>query len=226
MSSCRAIQSAPKTCQSCGAAFGCGAPCACWCDQVPLDAASRAALQRRFTDCLCPACLEAVAATERHETRVATAADAGAIADAHRDSIRTLGSAFYAADAIADWQDAVTGDLYLQAMDRGEVFFVTCAAGQPARVLGFSSDYPIGGTLHGTSVYVRGSAARRGIGSALLRRAEGLALERGATDVQIEASLSGLAFYAANGFAEVGRSETHLPTGRPLACVVMRKALR
>jgi len=62
MSSCRAIQSAPKTCQRCGATFGCGAPCACWCDQVPLDDATRAELQQQFSDCLCPSCLEAESA--------------------------------------------------------------------------------------------------------------------------------------------------------------------
>jgi len=65
VSSCRAIQSTPKTCQSCGVTFACGAPCACWCEQVPVGADTRTDLQSRFTDCLCPSCLEAAAGKQR-----------------------------------------------------------------------------------------------------------------------------------------------------------------
>lgn len=32
-------------------------------------------------------------------------------------------------------------------------------------------------------------------------------------------------FYSANGFVEVGRGETRLMSGRPIACVFMRKTL-
>ena len=92
-------------------------------------------------------------------------------------------------------------------------------------VLGFASDYCREGSTHGTSVYVRGAAARQGIGSAVLRRAEAHAAAHGAVCLEIEASLAGVAFYAAQGFVEVGRGETRLKSGRPIACVCMRKAL-
>jgi hypothetical protein len=62
ISCCRTVLSVPKTCQNCGTTFACGAPCHCWCDHVALDAETRAELPQRFTDCLCPACLEAAAA--------------------------------------------------------------------------------------------------------------------------------------------------------------------
>lgn len=92
--------------------------------------------------------------------RRATANDADAIADAHRDSILALGAAYYAPAVVRKWAAVVRPELYVAAMDRSEVFFVATGtvAARPV-VLGFSSDYPIDGTTHGTSAYVR---SRRG----------------------------------------------------------------
>lgn len=50
-------------CPRCGAAFGCGAagPAPCPCTAIALGADLQAALRDRFTGCLCPACLRALA---------------------------------------------------------------------------------------------------------------------------------------------------------------------
>ena len=160
------------------------------------------------------------------ETRRADASDAEDIALAHRDSIRSIGPAFYPPNVVDDWEEGLTGDVYLKAMKSGEVFFIaTGSADGKAVVLGFASDYCIEGPTHGTSVYVRGVAARRGIGSALFRLAEAHAVARGATSIHVESSLAGVEFYRSNGFVEAGRGETHLMSGRPIACVFMRKDL-
>jgi ribosomal protein S18 acetylase RimI-like enzyme len=152
--------------------------------------------------------------------------DVDDIADAHRDSIQSLGAAFYDPAALAAWQAGISGDLYRGAMKAGEVFFIaTGTLDGRQRVLGFSSDYAIEGPLHGTSVYVRGGAARRGIGRALLQRAEGHAVARGATSIRIEASLAGVEFYKASGYEEVSRGETRLTSGHVIGCVFMRKPL-
>lgn len=148
------------------------------------------------------------------------------MAAAHRDSICSLGPSFYTERVVADWSGAVSRDLYVEAMQRGEVFFIAFGQiGGERVVLGFASDYMIEGARHGTSVYVRGAAARRGIGAALYRLAEAHAIASGATLIDIEASLAGEAFYRPQGFVERGRGETHLPSGRPIACVFMRKQL-
>ena len=160
------------------------------------------------------------------QTRRAEAADADAMAIAHRESIRAIGPRFYPLTVVDDWEEGLSGDVYRKAMDAGEVFFIaTAPIDGMTEVLGFASDYVVEGTRHGTSVYVRGTAARRGIGSALLALAEAHALDRGATSIHIEASLAGLDFYRARGYVEVGRGETHLMSGRPIACVFMRKDL-
>lgn len=158
--------------------------------------------------------------------RRADVADAEAIADAHRDSIESIGAAFYQPAALAAWQAGISGDLYRGAMAAGEVFFIAIALVEGRQqVLGFSSDYSREGPLHGTSVYVRGAAAGQGIGRALLRRAEAYAVARGATAIQIEASLAGVEFYRANGYEELGRGETRLTSGYVIGCVFMRKRL-
>jgi putative acetyltransferase len=160
------------------------------------------------------------------ETRRAQPPDVDAIAVAHRDSIRSLGAAFYPPDIVEAWQEGLEAKLYLEAMKTGEVFFV--ATGQVDRVnvvLGFSSDYSIAGTVHGVSVYVRGAAARRGVGAALLALAEAHARDRGATRIEIESSLAGVDFYRANGFQEHGRGITRLRSGKAIACVLMYKDL-
>jgi putative acetyltransferase len=162
-----------------------------------------------------------------YEIRRAEPFDVDEIALAHRDSIQCIGPAFYPPEIVAYWQEAITGELYLKAMDAGEVFFIAVGeADAVGVVLGFASDYRIDGPKHGISVYVRGRSARRGIGSALLARAEAHAVSNGATSIEIEASLAGVAFYQANGFIEVRRGETRLTTGRTMECVFMRKNLR
>jgi GNAT superfamily N-acetyltransferase len=160
------------------------------------------------------------------EIRRAEQSDVDEIALAHRDSIQSIGPAFYSPEIVVCWQEAIEGQLYLKTMDAGEVFFI--AVGEvdgKSAVLGFASDYCIEGQKHGTSVYVRGCSARQGIGSALLARAEAHAVSNGATSIEIEASLAGVAFYKANGFVEVARGETRLTTGRSMECVFMRKDL-
>ena len=161
------------------------------------------------------------------EIRIACPSDVDEIALAHRDSISSIGPGFYPPDIVDAWQEGITGRLYLDAMKRGEVFFIaTGTIGRESLVLGFASDYTIDGSRHGASAYVRGTAARRGIGSALFRAAEAHAVAHGATSIEIEASLAGEEFYRRHGFVEISRGDIRLRTGRSIICVSMRKDLR
>jgi GNAT superfamily N-acetyltransferase len=164
--------------------------------------------------------------TKAFDIRNAERSDVDEIAAAHRDSIQSIGPSYYPEEIVGYWQEAIEGQLYLEAMDGGEVFFIAVGDIDGRRaVLGFASDYCIERQRHGTSVYVRGRSARQGIGSALFAKAEAHAIETGATSIEIEASLAGVNFYRANGFIEVGRGETRLTTGRSMDCVFMRKEL-
>ncbi len=160
------------------------------------------------------------------ELRQATPADVAAMAEAHRDSIRHLGGRFYPEPIIAEWAGVVSPQLYLDAMDRGEVFFIaTGTIAMEPLVLGFSSDYVIRDTTHGTSAYMRPAAARRRIASRLLAMAESFGSGRGATSIEIESSLGAVDFYRAHGFVETGRGDVPLPSGFRMPCVFLRKEL-
>ena len=160
-------------------------------------------------------------------TRQASPTDAARIADAHRDSIESIGSAFYPPIVVAAWQDGLAPDLYIRAMERGEVFFIAeHLDGNGHEVLGFASDYAIESGRYGVSAYVRGRATRQGVGSALLRLAEADAIHKGAKIISIEASLAAVEFYSANGYVETGRGDTHLASGQPIECVFMKKDLQ
>ena len=122
------------------------------------------------------------------EVRRAVPTDAGEIAAAHLDSIRSIGAGYYDPAIVNDWAANVKGDLYTSAMASGEVFYIAVATvGKAGEVLGFSS-HRIDDGDHRTAVYVRGSAARRGVGSALFRRAEASAVAAGAASINVAGS--------------------------------------
>lgn len=160
------------------------------------------------------------------EIRRATADDVNAIAAAHIDSIESIGPDFYPPDLVREWKSRIEGRMYLDAMAAGETFFVavTSQAGRD-EVLGFSSHH-VGDGQHGVGVYVRGAAARRGIGSSLLRLAESSASTAGAHSLHLDSSLAAVDFYKANGFVETGRGTHRLRSGHMMACVFMRKDLK
>lgn len=159
------------------------------------------------------------------ETRRAGPGDAEAIAAAHRDSIRSIGPRFYPPAVVEAWGAGVRPDMYVQAMAGGEAFFIAIGPvdGTPG-VLGFAT-HRADDAQDGASVYVRGGAARRGIGTALLRLAEQHAVAHGASSIHIQASLAGVPFYRANGFDALGPGEAVLVSGQSMPCVHMRKRL-
>ena len=157
------------------------------------------------------------------ETRRAGPADAEGILAAHLDSIQSIGPRFYSPEIVESWSAGLTSDVYVNAMEGGEVFFIAIGPvnDEPA-VLGFAS-HRVDDGQDGASVYVRGLASRRGIGTRLLGLVEEHARAHGATSINVQASLAGVAFYRANGFEEFGRGEALLMTGRRMPCVFMRK---
>jgi GNAT superfamily N-acetyltransferase len=75
-----------------------------------------------------------------------------------------------------------------------------------------------------TALFVRPTAARRGVASALLRRVEALARRRGLRTLRVDAAQSGLAFYRARGFSGCRAVRVPLPGGA-LAAVRLGKSL-
>jgi GNAT superfamily N-acetyltransferase len=93
------------------------------------------------------------------------------------------------------------------------------------RVLGFSS-YQVQDGKHRTAIYVRGEAARRGVGSALFDAADAEAERHGASEIHVDASLGAVGFYKAKGFEEIACGKHRLRSGALMDCVFMKKVLR
>ncbi|MBV9223335.1 MAG: GNAT family N-acetyltransferase [Acidobacteriaceae bacterium] len=158
--------------------------------------------------------------------RSAALADADQIAAAHVDSIHSLGAKAYGPDIITAWGAPRDGERYRRAMESGELFFVaTESDSTDERVLGFSS-YRVEDGKHRTAIYVRGEAARTGVGSALFKAAETAAREHGAKEIHVDASLAAVGFYKRQGFEELVAGQHQLKGGTLMDCVFMRKSFR
>lgn len=67
--------------------------------------------------------------------------------------------------------------------------------------------------------------ARRGIGSLILEACENAAREAGFTRLEMGATLSGVAFYKAKGYAEIENQQAPLANGETLPIVRMAKRI-
>ena len=74
--------------------------------------------------------------------------------------------------------------------------------------------------------FVHPDWARRGIGSLILKACENAAVEAGFTCLEMGATLSGVAFYRAKGYAEVESQTVALGNGEALPIVKMAKEIR
>lgn len=74
--------------------------------------------------------------------------------------------------------------------------------------------------------FVHPDWARRGIGSLILDACEKAALVAGFTRLEMGATLSGIAFYRARGYAELEKQSVPLSNGESLPIVRMAKAVR
>jgi putative acetyltransferase len=92
-----------------------------------------------------------------------------------------------------------------------------------AGIVAFGSIVPRLGELR--AVYVHPDAGRRGIGSQVLGELERLALERGVSQLHMDASINSEAFYRRAGYEVVGRGLHRFRTGHEMACVKMFKNL-
>ena len=132
--------------------------------------------------------------------------DAEQIGEAHVDSIHLLGAKAYGPDVVSVWGAPKDIERYRRSMESAEVFFVAVAASPNGdRVLGFSS-YRMEEGKHRTAVYVRGEAARMGVGTALFRAAEATARECGASEIHVDSSVGAVEFYKSLGFEELASS--------------------
>jgi putative acetyltransferase len=139
----------------------------------------------------------------------------------HQRSVRGLAAGHYPPHVIEAWVVPASGDhLKTFAANRDhEVRLIAELDGQP---VGLGAIVVALSELR--ACYVVPEAARRGVGSALVREIERLAKLNGLQHLQLHASINAEPFYASLGYHATGRTEIVL-RGQPMTAIRMRKRL-
>lgn len=154
--------------------------------------------------------------------RRATVEDESAILEVHRRAVQAIDRRFYTETQIASWGGRLNPaeEAALEEILGCSDLLVAVRAG---RVVGFAQLVPAGGEVR--AVYVDPEVGGRGVGSALLDRLEGIAVERGLEDLELRASLNAVPFYRARGWTATEETTHRLVDGTEIPCVRMRKSV-
>ena len=166
----------------------------------------------------------------------AAADDAEPLRAMQRRSLRALGGSFYPAAVIESFIRQI-GTLDDALLAEGHYFLARDAGGAVVASGGWSRLEPgydraaavarpipaVEPTVR--AVYVDPGHARRGLGSAIMRRIEADALGAGAESLGLAATLSGVGLYTALGYHRGRRRTLALPDGTSFPVVEMHKRL-
>lgn len=138
-------------------------------------------------------------------------------------AIRGLATSHYSADAIEGWVPTITEESLrdVEANPDNEIRLIAEVDGAPAGIGALVLE-----RFERRACYVVPEVARRGVGSAIVREIERIAVEHGLGHLELAASLNAEAFYASLGYHVRERSQVVLRNGHALACVWMEKDLK
>lgn len=146
--------------------------------------------------------------------------DAEALCGIHSEAILAIPDAVYARAERESWAAGLSPDLYRHAAGLDETFLVaTDAADRP---MGFVS---VAGPKV-MALYIAPTVQGRGIGGALLDRAEQAMRAKGIATAQVQSSLAALGFYYARNYVAKSRSTYRTRGGLVVATMDLEKPLR
>jgi len=151
--------------------------------------------------------------------RPAKQADRDQILEVHVSAIRELCATHYTADQIEAWAGRLRVDSYDRVIRERKL--LVAVAGDV--VVGFGQLDSVTGEIE--AIYVRPSAARRGVGSGLLRELEAIARSARLQELFLDASLNAVAFYERAGFLAVDARNHQFESGVGIPCVRMVKLI-
>jgi len=150
--------------------------------------------------------------------RAGTTGDAPFICRVHEESIRGLGPRAYSRAEVESWVAGLQPDRYAWGMTHGGyIYFVAEVPG--TGVIGFCC-YVAGEVM---ALYILPEWTRRGIGSALLGRAERGIGAAGHERIRLVAALNSVGFYSARGYREIRRRDWKTRGGLIVTAVDMEK---
>jgi putative acetyltransferase len=149
--------------------------------------------------------------------------EARAFLEIHTRSVRGLAASHYPPEVIEAWVVPMTEE-YLRGFIKNQDKEIRLVAEVDGSLVGLGCLVVQNAELR--ACYVAPEAARKGVGSALVREIERLAREHGLDHLHLDASTNAEPFYSALGYEVVERGEHVWPSGQRMEAVMMRKALR
>jgi GNAT superfamily N-acetyltransferase len=161
--------------------------------------------------------------------------DIPALRAMHAESLKDLGAAYYTEAAIAAFVARI-GTLDAAVVEEGHYSLAEAADGTilgsggwsrlvPAYACATGERSEVEGAATIRSVFVAPSAARKGIGSAIMAWAEADAAAHGFRRLRLKATLSGAPLYARLGFRALGSGAIDLGEGLSFGYVEMEKRI-
>jgi len=151
--------------------------------------------------------------------RRATRDDAERITDIFASAVQELAKEHYNAIQIEKWSGGFSVGRTRERIQAGGMF-VDEVGGE---VAGFVEISLADGGIE--MVYVSPESARRGIGSAMMRYVEALALDSGLKNLHLRESLNAVPFYEAMGFVTTEKVIHCNAQGIEFECAIMEKQL-
>jgi putative acetyltransferase len=147
--------------------------------------------------------------------------DARAFLEVHHSAVRQLAADSYPLDVIEAWAPLPISEEHVQFVRSNADREFRLVAESDGEIIGIGCFVAQKNELR--ACYVAPSAARKGVGSAILREIERAARDSGVMTLWADSSLTAEPFYRANGYEVCGRGEHVLNNGARMACVRVRK---
>jgi putative acetyltransferase len=150
------------------------------------------------------------------------AADARRFLEIHHEAVRGLAANHYPSDVIEAWAAPIT-DERLQRFVQNRDTEIRLIAERDGEPVGIGALVVSNSELR--ACYVLPSAARRGVGTAMVAEIERLAREHGLRELHLESSVNAEPFYVALAYRVETRGEHRIAPGVTMAAVTMCKEL-
>jgi putative acetyltransferase len=142
--------------------------------------------------------------------------------EVHHESVRGLAANDYPASVIEAWAPPITEERLRRFLENrdGEIRLTGHIHG---RVVGIGALVVSKAELR--ACYVLPSAARNGVGTAIVAEIERLARQHDVRELHLQSSVTAEPFYAALGYRVEARGELRIAEGVAMAAIMMHKGL-
>lgn len=150
--------------------------------------------------------------------------DAEFIARVRHSAINRIAVAAYPRELVDAWAGALDERRYRrfrEVIAGGEELMYV--AENRSTIVGFGSVIPTRNELR--AIYVDGSWVRSGVGAAILKQLESVALKVGCEYLELQSSLNAKDFYLAHGYIELAQTTHGVGDAHDMACIFMRKQI-